>query len=206
MVRRDLLGLRRQPSGFVAGLGLTLLGGAIVAWGAIEPAAPGIAVTIGLVPLYLGFGAWAEGLRLQADNVGTPSLLGMAALEEAGAHLVVPLVLTVLSLAACVAVLTPVASISLTGVVILVATVMLLVAGHLMAAFRGAPKAFGGPQVLVFWYLQPVLTVVLLGSLVAFFAKNGHETLLSVSVWVTLGVLWWGTRRVQTLTMLHRAA
>jgi hypothetical protein len=204
MVRRDLLGLRRQPSGFVAGLGLTLLGGAIVAWGAIEPAAPGIAVTIGLVPLYLGFGAWAEGLRLQADNVGTPSLLGTAALEEAGAHLVVPLVLTVLSLAACVAVLTPVASISLTGVVILVATVMLLVAGHLMAAFRGAPKAFGGPQMLVFWYLQPVLSVVLLGSLVAFFAKNGHETLLSASLWVALGLLWWGTRRVQTLTMLHR--
>ncbi len=204
MVRRDLLGLRRQPSGFVAGLGLTLLGGAIVAWGAVEPAAPGIAVTIGLVPLYLGFGAWAEGLRLQADNVGTPSLLGIAALAEAGAHLVVPLALTVLSLAACVAVLTPVASLSITAVVILVATLMLLVAGHLMAAFRGSPRAFGGPQMLVFWYLQPVLSVVLLGSLVAFFAKNGHETLLSATLWVTLGLLWWGTHRVQTLTMLHR--
>ena len=29
-------------------IGLTLLGGAIVAWGAVEPAAPGVAVTVGL--------------------------------------------------------------------------------------------------------------------------------------------------------------
>ena len=62
----------------------------------------------------------------------------------------------------------------------------------------------GGPQMLVFWYLLPVLSVLVLGSLVAFFAKNGHETLLSASLWVILGLVWWGTHRVQTLTMLHR--
>jgi hypothetical protein len=204
VVRRDILGLRRQPSGFVAGLGLTLLGGAVVAWGALEPAAPGIAVTIGLIPLYLGFGAWAEGLRMQADNAGTPSLLGVGALTEAAAHLVVPVVLTLVSLAGCVAALSSVATPSPVGVLILVVTLALLVAGHLMAAFRGAPTGFGGPQMLVFWYLQPVLSVVLLGSLVAFFARNGHQTLLSASLWVCALLVWWGQHRVRTLTDLHR--
>jgi hypothetical protein len=205
MVRRDVLGLRRQPSGFVAGLGLTLLGGAIVAWGAVEPAAPGVAVTVGLLPLYLGFGAWAEGLRMQADNIGTPSLIGMTALTEAAAHLVVPVVLSVVSLAGCVIALTPVTAPGPVAMVILVATLALLVGGNLLAAFRGAPKPYGGPQMLVFWYLQPVLSVVVLGSLVAFFAKNGHETLLSAALWVCVLLVVWGLSRVRTLTLLHRS-
>ena len=204
MLRRDVLGMRRQPSGFVAGLGLTLLGGVVVTWGAVEPAAPGIAVTLGLVPLYLGFGAWAEGLRMQADNVGTPSLIGMGEVTEAVTHLVLPVALTVVSLGVCVAVLAPVATPGPVAVLILLVTLVLLVAGHLMAAFRGSPRTFGGPQMLVFWYLQPVVTVVLLGSLVAFFAKNGHETLLSLSLWATGLLVVWGVRRVRTLTHLHR--
>ena len=72
--------------------GLLGSGGARV--GVSQPAAPGIAGALALVPLYLGYGAWAEGLRLQADNIGTPSLIGSGPLEEAGAHLVVPTVLS----------------------------------------------------------------------------------------------------------------
>jgi len=204
VVRRDLLGLRRQPSGFVAGLGLTLLGGAVVAWGAVEPAAPGVAVTVGLLPLYLGFGAWAEGLRMQADNIGTPSLIGVGGQIEAAAHLVVPVSLTVLSLAACTVVLAPVATPGPVALLVLAATLVLLVGGHLMAAFRGAPKPYGGPQMRVFWYLQPVLSVIVLGSLVAFLAKNGHETLLSASLWACVLLVVWGLHRVRTLTHLHR--
>src|SRR6478735_9429211 len=59
LVRRDVIGLRRTPGAFLSGLGLTLLGGAIVTWAFTQPAAPSIAATIGLLPLYLGFGAWA---------------------------------------------------------------------------------------------------------------------------------------------------
>ena len=98
LVRRDVLGLRRTPGAFLSGLGLTVLGGAIVTWAFTQPAAPSIAATIGLLPLYLGFGAWAEGLRLQADNVGTPSLLGTGEVTEAVAHVTVPTALTVVVL------------------------------------------------------------------------------------------------------------
>ena len=120
---------------------------------------------------------------MQADNIGTPSLIGVGVQTEAAAHLVVPVSLTVLSLAACTVVLAPVATPGPVALLVLAATLVLLVGGHLMAAFRGAPKPYGGPQMLVFWYLQPVLSVVVLGSLVAFLAKNGHETLLSASLW-----------------------
>ena len=99
LVRRDVLGLRRIPSSFWTGLAFTAMGTAVIVWTLTHPAAPVLAITLGLLPAYLGFGAWAEGLRLQADNAGTPSLLGATERLQAWAHLVVPTLLTVVALA-----------------------------------------------------------------------------------------------------------
>jgi hypothetical protein len=206
LVRRDALGMLRAPSSFGAGLGLAALGAAVTVWGLTTPAAPGIAVTIGIVPLYLGFGAWSEGLRLQADNVGTPSLIGTGPRTEAAAHLVVPAALTALVLAAATALSALSRTPAPAALLCLVALVPLLAGGHLLAAFRGtaAPTVQSKPQALLFWYLTPALVVLLLASLLAFIEKSDLDNLLVAVFWLVYGTVAWGLHRVRRLTHEHR--
>ena len=202
MVRRDILGLLRSPASLAAGFGLVVLGGAVVVWAATQGSAPGIGVTIGLVPLYLGFGAWSEGLRLQAD---TPSLIGSGPLAEASAHLVVPLAFTTVVLVAGVvvsALATPVSALSLLS---LLAVLAVLCGGHLLAAFRGSAPVRGGPQGMIAWYLMPVLFVLLVGSLMTFFVKAALWSWLGFAGWLTIGFVWWGFYQTRRLTHMHRA-
>jgi hypothetical protein len=206
LVRRDVLGLRRTPGAFLSGLGLTLLGGAIVAWAFTQPAAPAIAATIGLLPLYLGFGAWAEGLRLQADNAGTPSLLGTTELTEAVAHLVTPAVLTTLALGGWVVVAAVLGSLPASAPLSVFLVLVLVVAGNVLAAFRGSPTFVLRPQMVAIWYAVPAATVVLLGSVIAVLTKNGSYTWLSVVSWLVYAVLAWAVSRVRRLTYLHRGS
>ncbi|MGO4662970.1 hypothetical protein AB4Z14_13980 [Terrabacter sp. 2TAF16] len=205
LVRRDVIGLRRTPGAFLSGLGLTLLGGAIVTWAFTQPAAPSIAATIGLLPLYLGFGAWAEGLRLQADNVGTPSLLGTGELTEAVAHVTVPTALTLLVLGGWVAVAGALGSLPASAPLSLWLILVLVVAGNVLAAFRGSPTFMLRPQMVIAWYAVPALTVVVLGSLVAVLTKAASYTWLSVVSWLVYAVLAWAVSKVRRLTYLHRA-
>jgi hypothetical protein len=205
LVRRDVLGLRRTPGAFLSGLGLTVLGGAIVTWAFTQPAAPSIAATIGLLPLYLGFGAWAEGLRLQADNVGTPSLLGTGEVTEAVAHVTVPTVLTVVVLGGWVGVAAALGSLPVSAALSLWLVLVLVVAGNVLAAFRGSPTFVLRPQMVAAWYAVPALTVVLLGSIVAVLTKAGNYTWLSVVSWLVYAVLAWAVSKVRRLTYLHRA-
>lgn len=205
LVRRDVLGLRRTPGAFLSGLGLTVLGGAIVTWAFTQPAAPSIAATIGLLPLYLGFGAWAEGLRLQADNVGTPSLLGTGEVAEAIAHVTVPTALTVVVLGGWVGVAAAFGSLPVSAPLSLWLVLVLVVAGNVLAAFRGSPTFVLRPQMVAVWYAVPALTVVLLGSIVAVLTKAGNYTWLSVVSWFVYAVLAWAVSKVRRLTYLHRA-
>ena len=205
LVRRDLLGLRRTPGAFLSGLGLTLLGGAIVTWAFTQPAAPSIAATIGLLPLYLGFGAWAEGLRLQADNIGTPSLLGTGEVTEAVAHVTVPTVLTVLVLGVWAAVAAGFGSLPASAVLSLWLVLVLVVGGNVLAAFRGSPTFVLRPQMVFAWYAIPAVTVIILGSLIAVLTKAGRYTWLSVVSWLVYAVLFWAVTKVRRLTYLHRA-
>lgn len=205
MVRRDLLGLVRSPASLAAGLGLVALGGAVVVWAATTSSAPGIGVTIGLVPLYLGFGAWAEGLRLQADNVGTPSLIGSGPLAEASAHLVVPAGFTALVLIAGVVVSGLSAPLSALSLLSLLAVLAVLCGGHLLAAFRGTAPVRGGPQGMIAWYLMPVIFVLLVGSLMTFFAKAELWSWIGFAGWMAIGLVWWGFYQARRLTHLHRA-
>ena len=205
LVRRDLLGLRRTPGAFLSGLGLTLLGGAIVTWAFTQPAAPSIAATIGLLPLYLGFGSWAEGLRLQADNIGTPSLLGTGELTEAVAHGTVPTVLTALVLAGWTAVAAGIGSLPASALLSLWLLLVLVVGGNVLAAFRGSPTFVLRPQMVFAWYAMPALIVIILGSLIAVLTKAGRYTWLSVVSWLVYVVLAWAVSKVRRLTYLHRA-
>jgi hypothetical protein len=204
LVRRDVLGLRRTPGAFLSGLGLTLLGGAVVTWAFVQPVAPSIAATIGLLPLYLGFGAWSEGLRLQADNVGTPSLLGTTEVAEAVAHLVSPTVLTALVLGGWVGITTAFSPVPPSAVLSLVLVLVLVVAGNVFAAFRGTPTFVLRPQMVIGWYALPALSVLLVGSVVAVLTKAGNYTWLSVVSWIVNALLFWSISRVRRLTYLHR--
>lgn len=201
LLRRDLLGLRRQPASAAAGLGLLALGSALFGWTLGQPAAPVVTATVGMLPLYLGFGILAEGLRLQADNVGSPSLIGSSALTEAAAHLVVP---SLLSLFVVGSVGTSAAG-SLGGPAAATMLVVLLLAGgHLQAAFRGAPRIQGGPTGLAVWYLQPATIALLLGTALAYAARSASAVLLAWSAAGIAAVLLWGLVRVRRLTLEHR--
>ena len=206
LVRRDVLGLRRQPSSLLTGLGLGLLGSVVLAWALSQPAAPGIAVPLALVPLYLGYGAWAEGLRLQADNIGTPSLIGSGPLEEAGAHLVVPTVLStaVLGGAYAVAVALSARGVDVGALASIVCALGALAGGHLLAAFRGSPTIQTGPQGLIAWYLMPSVIVLIVGSILPLALRAGAPSAASVAVWLVAGLIAWGLHRVRRLTHLHR--
>jgi hypothetical protein len=201
LVRRDVLGLRRQPHSLLAGAVLAALGATLLGWAVAEPAVPIVVAVLGLVPLYLGFGALAEGLRLQADNAGSPSLLGVSDRTEALAHLVLPtgLVLVVLgSVNGAVSAGTP------SAVLVTVPLTLLLAGGHLLAAFRGAPSLQGGPMGTALWYLQPGTIVVLLSTLLTYAARSGLAVPFAWSVAGIVAVLLWGLVRVRRLTLEHR--
>jgi hypothetical protein len=190
----------------LTGLGLFVLGSVVLAWALTQPAAPGIAVPVALVPLYLGYGAWAEGLRLQADNIGTPSLIGSGPLGEASAHLVVPTTLATLVLGGsyAVAVLLSTGGVGIGAVASIVCVLGALAGGHLLAAFRGQPTLVSGPQGLIAWYLMPSLVVLVVGSMLPLLLRAGKEGGAGVAVWLVVGLVAWGLHRVRRLTHLHR--
>jgi hypothetical protein len=169
-----------------------------------------VAVTIGLVPAYFGFGAWAEGLRLQADNLGTPTLLGTSVRSETLAHLVVPVALAVVVVVGGVVVASVlVGTWSATALTLSVVLVSLLAGGHLLAAFRGsAPKSTfsaggTGPAVLIGWYLLPGLVVLVIGTVATVLAHGSANGLLWGAVFV-LAVIMWGLSKVERLAEAHR--
>ncbi len=209
-VRRDALGMRRVPSTFWSGLGLSLIGAVVIAWTLTHPVAPVLAVTIGLVPAYFGYGAWAEGLRLQADNLGTPTLLGTSVRAEVVAHLVLPTVLTLVVLGGAVAVGSVVAgAVSVQSVLLSVVLVALLAGGHLLAAFRGSPpkptfsSGGTGPAMLIGWYLVPGLAVLVVGTAAAALA-HGSPSGLFWAVLLVAAVVSWGLSKAERLAFEHR--
>jgi hypothetical protein len=211
VVQRDLLGLRRSPRTIVPGVVGCAAGVAGLAATVDHPGAPSLIALLSSVVGYLGFGVFAEGLRMQADNVGTVPLLGIEPQREAVAHLVVPVVLY-----AVTTVLVGVALVVGEGVqVIAVAWTLLAAAafagGHLISAFRGrAPGATlnrqAGPPVLILWLLYPLLAVAI--AVTAATALTHRSGLGAGTLVLVLGfgfaLLSWGRARVQSLSDAHR--
>jgi hypothetical protein len=206
---RDALGLRRAPGALVAGV--VLAGTGCWALGhATTPGVPSIVAFVGMLASYLGYGAWAEGLRLQGDNAGTPPLLGLPFRTEAMAHIVVPSVLYAavsLVVGLGLVVSSPAGTAALWWPVL---TTGLLAGTHLMAAFRGLPPAsmFGSGAAVAavaFWYSRPVL-VALVGGVAgtALLTRGGVQNAVLVLVGFSYAALMYGRRRVRLLDEAHR--
>jgi hypothetical protein len=210
MARRDLLGLRRAPGSLVTGLVLT----AAAAYALVHasgPGTPSVIALAGLVLAYVGVSTWSEGLRLQGDNAGTPPLLGIAPLNEAAAHLVVP--------AAGYAVTTLV--VGLASVALGHATLLgvgwalvlggLLVAAQAMAAFRGLPPVNlfspgSGVVTTVLWYAVPLLVPVVCGTAAtALLTADRPSPAVAVLMLTTYLAGLYARRRVRVLVEAHRA-
>jgi len=208
---RDALGLRRSPGAVTAGLVLTV-GGSWALAHSTTPGVPSIIAFVGIVAAYLGYGAWAEGLRLQGDNAGTPALIGLPFRDEARAHLLVPSALyavVALLTGAVTTITSPSAGTTAIWWPLLVTG--LVAAAHLMAAFRGLPPVSlfsGGSAVIsvVFWYSRPLLLAVVgVVAATAALGRSGVGHGVVVVVLFTAGTALFGMRRVRRLDEAHRA-
>lgn len=208
LVARDVLGLRRAPGSLLAGMAVSALGTYAVAH-ASRSGVPSIVAFAGVTACYVGFGAWAEGLRLQSDNAGTPPLIGLTFRDEALAHLVVPAVLY-----AVVSVLVGAATAATGGGVVAawwpLAMTGLLAAAQLMAAFRGLPPSAlfsprGAVATILLWYARPLIVVAVGGTLAsALVSRGGIVTGVFVLGAVSYGSVLFGLRRVRVLGDAHR--
>jgi hypothetical protein len=210
IVRRDVLGMRRLPSTFWTGLGLSAIGAVVISWALTHPVAPAVSLTLGLLPAYFGFGAWAEGLRLQADTIGTPPLLGIPPRTESLAHLVVPSLLTLVALGGGLAVAAVVlGGVPASAIGLVVALVAVLAGGHLLAAFRGSPPRSmfradsSGPAILIGWYILPTVAVLVVGT-VGFVLARADVTGLLWAGLLAAALVAWGLGRGQRLSEAHR--
>ncbi len=208
IVARDLLGLRRAPGALVTGLVLS----GLAAYGLVhgsEPGVPSFVAFVSLVAGYFGIGALAEGMRLQADNAGTPPMLGVDFRSEALAHLIVPS-----GLYAAVSLVVGAASVaagaSPRGVVWALLMTGLLGAAQLMAAFRGLPpiSLFGpgrGIATMMLWYGRPLLIALAAGTgATAFVTAGGALNGLMMLVTVIYASVLFAQRAVRRLGEAHR--
>lgn len=208
VLRRDVLGLRRQPgSGVIAAL-VSGLGAAGLTWAVTQPAVPGIvAIASGLL-MYLGFSTASEGLRLQGDNAGTPPLLGLSFRAEALGHLVVPLIISGGS-----ALLASGLAAWATGHVAAVGWVAAMVAvaaGTTMAAaFRGSTPVTAlmpgsGPFMLLIWMSRQAFAAAAAGgALLRVSQLDGALPLISAAM-TAAGAVYWGFSRLKAVTLEHR--
>jgi hypothetical protein len=210
MVARDWLGLRRTAGAGIAGLLLVAAGGYALVQSA-TPGTPSIIALAGLVLAYLGVSAWSEGLRLQGDNAGTPPLLGLDPSAEATAHLVLPGVGYLVTVVVVGGLAVLVAHATVVGIVWALLQAGVLLAGQVMAAFRGLPPAGifspnAGVPVMVLWYAVPVLVPMVSGTAASAFLSAGETT---VAVVVLTTTTWFAVlyarRRVRVLFEQHRA-
>lgn len=212
LVARDVLGLRRSPGAGVVGLLLCAAAGAALGATLGSSAVPPLVGFIAGLVSHLGFGALSEGLRLEADTVGTPALFGTPPVRAAAAHLLLPgtvhLVTTVL-----VGCITGVAAGADLGAVLpwLVMTTLFLAGASLLAAYRGRPPSspfnpVPNPQVVAIWYSFPlILGTLLIGGTVwgaTQFPTNGFFV---IATWVAaVWLIYAGLNRVQRENLAHR--
>lgn len=213
VVSRDLLGLRRAPGRVVSGaLGLgtayALLGVSLT-----QPAAPRIVGILAMAGAYFAVGALAEGVRLVADNAGTPPLLGLGFRAEASLHLVIPMLgalLIGLPVTATVATLTRADMPLAMGLAAALTTI--LAGATLMAAFRGAPPDLSfigeiGPMTMAYWYARPLTLAALSGGLLASASADlGPRAPLLLASGLGTGAftMWYGLHLARKLELGHR--
>ncbi len=216
IVRRDVLGLRRMPGGAAYGVVLSLVGVGAVTWCLDRPEVPLLMPAVAVLPCYLGFGAFAEGLRLLGDNAGTPPLLGIPPRQEATAHLVAPVV--AFAVAGLVAAAGTAWADGVSGtrfglsIAWVVPMCVILAGSHLLSAFRGQPptSAFRpgtGPTMLLAWLALPAAAAVVVAGLFTWLAAHAAQP-WGPLVWalaVAVLLLQIGLIRVRSVSESHRS-
>lgn len=200
VLRRDLLGLRRQP--LLPLGGAVLVGPGAVGAGWVVAGGPPVAVAaLAALGLQLGAGLVAEGLRLHADSLGAPRLLGGSVRAHAVAHSGAPAVLLLLvggpATVGTAAALGG-AGAAAAAAVALVTVGAVLLPGLWLSTFRGQPPLgalTSGPSALLAWWAWPRLlsaaaaTVVLVR--VARLGSGDASAGSVVVVALVLGLLAW---------------
>lgn len=203
IVRRDLLGLRRQPGPAWAGVVLAAAGATICAETVLDPTTPFPLTAIGVVLAHLAVGQWAQGLRHASDGLSAAPVFGGSPVKRALAHSIIPAlahVLVALPVAALRWALSG-AGVAALGPLLAVeaALALLLVGGHWWSAFRVShPEAAfipeTGPIMLVIGVARPWLVVVFAGTAALQRMATLPSPWLGVGLLLAVGagVLWRG--------------
>lgn len=214
LVARDVLGLRRSPAAGIVGLLVSAAAGAALGATLASAAVPPLVGFVAALVSHLGFSALAEGLRLEADTVGTPPLFGAPPVRAAAAHLLLPGTLHLV---------TTVLAGGVTGVAVgaeisavlpwLVMTTLFLTGGSLLAAYRGRPPTsrfnpVPSAQTVAVWYSMPlILCTLLIGGMVWGATQWPTSGLLVIATWVAAAcLLYAGLHRIQSENLAHREA
>lgn len=163
IVRRDVIGLRRNPIRLVTAMLAMLLGSGLLCLrvGGVA-AAPLWTSLLGALVGSAGLLGAAEGLRLQGDNTGTPALLGIPPRHEAIAHLALPALLYAVNVTFAGGALALAGLISPEALPWVTALGGIMLGQALIGAFRGlAPVPVFSPRMgipaLIGWAVAPGL-------------------------------------------------
>ncbi|MDF8264755.1 hypothetical protein [Luteipulveratus flavus] len=176
LLRADLLILRRAPYAAATGLALVAVATPVVVW-ALGQEGVLLALGVGLVVLNAGAGALMRGLRSCADQVASPSLLGMPIARCALLHTTVGLVPIVVAwTASAVWMGGGVAP----GTTALVGILLTVIGSQVLGAFRGSPPTsmILGPEsggVLALWLILPHLVPLCVGLTAGGVASQGAQ-------------------------------
>ncbi|KGN30322.1 hypothetical protein N802_09260 [Knoellia sinensis KCTC 19936] len=212
LVARDVLGLRRSSGAAVVGI-VASAAAAVALGGALgSPSVPPLVAFVGGLVSYLGMGALSEGLRLEADTMGTPALFGAPPVRAAAAHLVVPGTLHLLVTTTAGAVTGLAAGATLAAVLPwCVISTLFALGGSLLAAYRGRPPTspfnpVPNAQTIVLWYSAPlVLCTLLIGGTVWGATQWPASGPFVIVTWVAaVWIVYAGLNRAQRESLAHR--
>ncbi|GGB76322.1 hypothetical protein N798_01925 [Knoellia flava TL1] len=212
LVARDVLGLRRAPASAIVGLLVTAASAWALGATLASDAVPPLVAFVAALCSHVGFSALSEGLRLEADTMGTPALFGSPPVRAAATHLLVPggLHLVVTTVVGCIAaaLLGGTVGGALPG---LVMATLVLSGGMLLAAYRGRPptsrfNAVPSAQGVLVWFAMPlILDTLLVGGMVWGITRWPTSGLIVIGSWVAAAVmLYAGLNRVQSESLAHR--
>ncbi|MFW5472711.1 hypothetical protein ACOCJ5_05320 [Knoellia sp. CPCC 206450] len=212
LVARDVLGLRRAPASAVVGLLVTAASAWALGATLASDAVPPLVAFVAALCSHLGFSALSEGLRLEADTMGTPALFGSPPVRAAATHLLVPggLHLVLTTVVGCVAA-TLLGGSAGGALPWLVMATIVLSGGMLLAAYRGRPptsrfNAVPSAQGVLLWFAMPlILDTLLVGGMVWGITHWPTSGLLVIASWVAAAVMVYaGLNRVQSESLAHR--
>lgn len=218
VVRRDLLAYRRGPHRFVTAVFLMTAGCGGLCWALTSPNAPITGIVVAIAVMYAGCGLLCEGVRLQSDTAGAPSLLGLGPRRHLLAHLVAPgLTCLIVGLGSFIVVallllgspaVGPVKPVFIGAWVLCI--LALCVTGQAWSAFResvpfGLVTSPAGPVITALWHAYPMAMVTIGSGFIS--AESAGETIwwcVPLAVSAAAVMVRWAMTGLDTKTDAHR--